>query len=189
MTPLNVEDNALSSIADAFYRYSLATLTEHSRRRTRGKTKRPKRCQRNKESAENWRTKQVQPGSLDPSYEKNDDTLDAPDGYTSRVHSGRRRVPPTESRDPAATPSPDGEWICRHQDQRRFAITISKFSKAPKCLAKGTVAAYAKRNPLAIYAITDIASMTLKSVLQFPFERNQEANDTDRPQPTQPKPS
>ena len=51
----------------------------------------------------------------------------------------------------------------------RFAITISNFSKTPKCLQKGTVVAYAKRNPLAIHALPDKTSRTLESVLHLPF--------------------
>ena len=71
----------------------------------------------------------------------------------------------------------------------RFAITISNFSQTPKCLPKGTVVTYAKRNPLAIHAPPDKASRTLESVLHLPFERTEEADETDGPQPTQPEPS
>ena len=44
----------------------------------------------------------------------------------------------------------------------RVAITISNFSKTPKCLPKGTVVAYAKRNPLTIHALPDKVSRTLE---------------------------
>ena len=72
---------------------------------------------------------------------------------------------------------------------KRFAITISNFTKATKCLPKGTVVAYAKRNLLAIHALSDKASRTLESVLYLPFERTGEADETDGPQPTQTEPS
>ena len=71
----------------------------------------------------------------------------------------------------------------------RFAITISNFSKTPKCLPKGTVVANAKRNPLAIHALPDKTSRTPESVLHLPFERTEEADETDGPQPNQPEPS
>ena len=71
----------------------------------------------------------------------------------------------------------------------RFAITISNFSKTLKCLPKATVVTYAKRNPLAIHALSDKASRTLESVLHLPFERTEEACETDGPEPTQPEPS
>ena len=71
----------------------------------------------------------------------------------------------------------------------RFAITNSKFSKTPKCLPKGTVVAYATRNPLAIHALPNEANETLKSVLHLPFERTEESDETDGLQPTQPEPS
>ena len=70
----------------------------------------------------------------------------------------------------------------------RFAITISNFSKTLKCLPKGTAVTYAKRNPLAIYALPDKASRTLESVLHLPFDRTEEANETDGTQPTQLRP-
>ena len=71
----------------------------------------------------------------------------------------------------------------------RFGITISDFSETPKCLPKGTVVAYAKRNPLAIHVLLDKASRTLESVLHLPFERTEETEGTDGTQPTQPEPS
>ena len=71
----------------------------------------------------------------------------------------------------------------------RFAITISNFWTTPKCLPKGTVVAYAKRNPLPIHALPDKASRTLEAVLHQPFERTEVADETDGTQPTQPKPS
>ena len=71
----------------------------------------------------------------------------------------------------------------------RFAITISNFSKTPKCLPKGAVVAYAKRNPLVIHALPDKASRTLESVLHLPFEGTEGADETDGLQPTQPEPS
>ena len=69
----------------------------------------------------------------------------------------------------------------------RFAITIFNFSKTPKCLPKGTVVVYAKRNPLAIHALPEKASRTLESVLHLPFERTEEADETDGTQPNQPE--
>ena len=71
----------------------------------------------------------------------------------------------------------------------RFAITISNLSKTPKCLPKGAVVAYAKRNPLSIHARPEKADRTLELVLHFPFERTEKADETDGPQPTQPEPS
>ena len=71
----------------------------------------------------------------------------------------------------------------------RFAITISNFSKNPECHPEGTVVAYAKRNLLGIYALSNYASRTLESVLHMPFERTEEADETDGSQPTQPEPS
>ena len=71
----------------------------------------------------------------------------------------------------------------------QMAITKSNFAKTPKSLPKGTIFAYAKRNPLAIHAIFEKASRTLESVLHLPFERIKDADDTDVIQPTQPKPS
>ena len=66
----------------------------------------------------------------------------------------------------------------------RFAITISNFSKTPKCLPKGTVVEYAKRNPLAIHTLPDKASRTLESVLHLPFERTEEGDEADGTQTT-----
>ena len=71
----------------------------------------------------------------------------------------------------------------------RFAIMISNFWTTPKCLPKGTVVAYAQRNPLAIHALPDKASRTLESVLHLPFERTEVADETDGIQPTHPEPS
>ena len=71
----------------------------------------------------------------------------------------------------------------------QFAITISNFSKTPKSRPKGTVVAYVKRNPLAIHALPEKARRTLESVLHLPFERTEEAVETDGPQPTLPEPS
>ena len=75
------------------------------------------------------------------------------------------------------------------ETNERFAITISNFSKTPKCIPKGTVVAYAKRNPLAIHGLLDKASRMPESFLHLPFERTEEADETDGPQPTQPEPS
>ena len=66
----------------------------------------------------------------------------------------------------------------------RFTTTISNFSKTPKCLPKGTVVAYAKRNPLAIHALPNTAGRTLESVLHRRFERTEEAEKTDGTQHT-----
>ena len=71
----------------------------------------------------------------------------------------------------------------------RFAITISNFSKTPKCLPKGTVVAYAKRNPLARHALPDKASRTLESVPHLPLQRTEKADDTNGRHPTQLEPS
>ena len=75
------------------------------------------------------------------------------------------------------------------ETNERLAVTISNFSKTPKCLPKGTVVAYAKRNPLAIHTLPDKASGTLESVLHLPFEQTEKADETDRQRPTQPEPS
>ena len=71
----------------------------------------------------------------------------------------------------------------------QFAIMILKFAKTTKILPKGTVVAYAKRNPVVIHALPEKARRTLKSVLHLPFERTKDADDTDGTQPSQPKPS
>ena len=69
----------------------------------------------------------------------------------------------------------------------QFAITISNFVTAPKSLPKGTVGAYAKRNPLGIHAFPEKASRTVESVLYLLFDRTKDVDDTDGTQPTQPK--
>ena len=69
--------------------------------------------------------------------------------------------------------------------KEQFAIIISNFSKTPKCLPKGTVVAYIKRNPPAIHALPDKAIRTLKSVLHLQFERTEKAEKNDGTQPTQ----
>ena len=76
------------------------------------------------------------------------------------------------------------EAIVPYQGNRRAAN-----DKKPKCLPKGTVVAYAKRNPTAIHPLPDKASRTLESVLHLPFGRTEEADETDGTQPTQPEPS
>ena len=71
----------------------------------------------------------------------------------------------------------------------RFAITISNFSKNSKCLPKGTVVPYAKRDPLAIHTLPDKARRTLESLPHLPYEGTEKADETDGTQPTQPEPS
>ena len=83
----------------------------------------------------------------------------------------------------------DANGVANIKTNERFAITISNFLKTPKCLPKGTVVAHAKRYSLAIHALPDNASRTLESVPHLPFERTEEADETDGTQPTQHEPS
>ena len=152
-------------------------------------TKRPKRYQRTIEPTENPRKQHVQPSPHGPTHEKYHDTPDVPDGRTGRVRLCWPRVHRTENCNPTATQSPDRERSCRHRDQRTIRNDDFKFCKTPKCLPKGTVIAHAERNPLEIHAHPNKASLTLESVLHLPFERTEEADEFNGPQPTQTEPS
>ena len=79
--------------------------------------------------------------------------------------------------------------VANIKTNERFAITISNFSKIPKCLPKGTVVAYTKRNPLAIHAPPEKATRTLESVLYLPFRRTEVADETDGTKPNESEPS
>ena len=150
--------------------------------------KRPERDQRTKRPTEKSRRQHIQPIPYGPTHDKYYDTPGVPHGRTVRIHRSWPRVPRTESRDPATTPSVTANGVTDIKTNERFSITISNFSETPICLPKGTVVGYAKRNPLAIDVLPDKASRTLDSVLHLPFDRTEEVDDTEGPQTAQPEP-
>lgn len=95
----------------------------------------------------------------------------------------------TRSCQPTTSPIQERERSCRYQELIIVRHRDLKLLEKPEVSSEGTLVAYAKRNPMSIYALSDRANKTLESVLHLPFEPLEEPDTSGKTRPTQPQPS